>query len=209
MNKVFSCAGDLNIKIYYQDTDSTHLNYDDVDKVVERYKDKYGLELVGEALGNFHVDFDMNGANSEIYAVESLFLGKKTYIDILESIDKGGKAINSEHIRMKGIPTSCIQHYAKQHNISVSDIYKKLYNNEVIKLDLANDGNKFVCRNNKTIQYQMYQISLEDANTSEMKVISSLLIKSRFISLIIYNGRSYKTSVNLISVLLMKPIKEQ
>ena len=33
----------------------------------------------------------------------------------------------------------------------------------------------------RIIPYQMYQISLEDANTSGMKVISSLLIKSRFI----------------------------
>ena len=82
------------------------------------YKDKYGLELVGEALGNFHVDFDMKGPNCEIYAVESLFLGKKTYIDILESTDKGGKTINSEHISMKGIPTSCIPYYATQHNIT-------------------------------------------------------------------------------------------
>ena len=31
------------------------------------------------------------------------------------------------------------------------------------------------------IQYQMYQISLGNANTSEMKVISSLLIKLSFI----------------------------
>ena len=77
MNKVSSCADDLNIKIYYQDTDSIHLNYDDVEKVVARYKEKYGLDLVGEDLGNFHVDFDMAGAVSEIYAIESLFLGKK------------------------------------------------------------------------------------------------------------------------------------
>ena len=33
MNKVFSCADDCDIKIYYQDTDSIHLNYDDVDKI--------------------------------------------------------------------------------------------------------------------------------------------------------------------------------
>ena len=78
MNKVFSCADDCQIKIYYQDTDSIHLNYDDVDTVVKRYKEKYGLDLVGEDLGNFHVDFDMDKANSEIYAIESLFLGKKT-----------------------------------------------------------------------------------------------------------------------------------
>ena len=78
MNKVFSCADDVGIKIYYQDTDSIHLNYDDVHKVVERYKQKYNQELVGEYLGNFHVDFDMDGACGEIYAKESLFLGKKT-----------------------------------------------------------------------------------------------------------------------------------
>ena len=38
-NKVFSCADDLNIKIYYQDTDGIHLNYDDVDKIVDRYEE--------------------------------------------------------------------------------------------------------------------------------------------------------------------------
>ena len=37
MNKVFGCAYDLDTKIYHQVTDSIQLNYDDVDKVVERY----------------------------------------------------------------------------------------------------------------------------------------------------------------------------
>ena len=112
---MFSSASDIDVKIYYQDTDSIHLNYDDVDTVAKRYKEKYGLESVGEDLGNFHIDFSMDKSNSEIYAVESLFLGKKTYIDILEPTDKDGNTINSEHIRMKGIPTSCIQSYAEQH----------------------------------------------------------------------------------------------
>ena len=149
MNKVFSCADDLNIKIYYQDTDSIHLNYDDVDKIVDRYKDKYKLNLAGEDLGNFHVDFDRYGATSEIYAIESSFPGTKTYIDMLESTDKDGKTINSEHIRMNGIPTTCIHYCAEQHKISVLDMYKKLYNNEIIKFDLTNDGNQFVWRSNK------------------------------------------------------------
>ena len=100
-------------------------------------------------MGNFHVDFDLYGATSEIYAVENLFLGRKTYIYILESTGKHGKTINSEHIRMKGIPTSCIQCYAEQHNISVLDMCRELYNNEVVKFDLTNDGDNIVCRNNK------------------------------------------------------------
>ena len=82
--------------------------------------------MVGEQLGNFHVYFDLYGATSQIYAVESLFLGKKTYTDILESTDKHGKTINSEHIGMKGIPTPCIKYYAEQHNLTVLDLYKKV-----------------------------------------------------------------------------------
>ena len=142
MNKVFSCAGDCDIQVYCQGPDSIHLNYDDVPKIVDRYKDKYGLELVGQDLGNSHVDFDLYGPTSEIYVVESLFLGKKTYIDILEPTDKDCKTINSEHIRMKGIPTPRAKYHAEQHNITVLGIYKKLYSNEVIKFDLTNDGNK-------------------------------------------------------------------
>ena len=68
MNKVFDASNDCGVKIYYQDTDSIHINYDDVNKVVDRYKEKYNVELVGEELGNFHVDFDMKGATTEIYA---------------------------------------------------------------------------------------------------------------------------------------------
>ena len=80
---------------------------------------------MGEELGNFHIDFSMDNANTETCAIESFFLGKKTYRDILESTDKDGKAINSEHIRMKGIPAPCIKYYAEQHNITVVDVYTK------------------------------------------------------------------------------------
>ena len=66
MSKVFSCADDCDIKMYYQDTDSTHLNYDDVDKHENIYKDTYGSELIGEELGSFHIDFSMDNANTEI-----------------------------------------------------------------------------------------------------------------------------------------------
>ena len=42
MNKIFSCADDCGVKIYYQDTDSIHLNYEDVDKIENIYKEKMG-----------------------------------------------------------------------------------------------------------------------------------------------------------------------
>ena len=149
MNKVFSCADDCDIRIHYQDTGSIHLNYEDVAKIETRYKEQYGSELVGEELGNFHIDFSMDKANTEIYAIESLFRGKKTYIDSLEPTDKDGKTINSAHIIMKGTPTPCIKYYAEQPNLTVLDVYTKLLKNKTVKFDLTNGGNTFVCRNNK------------------------------------------------------------
>ena len=110
---------------------------------------KYKLDSVGEDLGNVHVDVDLYGATSESYAIENVFLGKKTYIYILEATDKYGKTIDPDHIILKGIPTMCIQYYAEQHKISGLDIYKKLYNNEIIKFDLTNDGNKLLWKHNK------------------------------------------------------------
>ena len=61
---------------------------------------------------------------------------------------------------MKGIHTPCINYYAEQHNITVLDVYTKLFNNQTMKFDLTNDNTKFVCRNNKgyTISHVSYFI---------------------------------------------------
>ena len=155
MNKVFSCADDCDIKIYYQDTDSIHLDYDDVPLVVKRHNETYGLDLVGEDLGKFHVDLPQKDTHKDVYAIERFFLGKKSYIDVLEYVNDEGDNIHGQHVRMKGFPTSCIEYYAKLNNISVLYVYKKLYKNESIETDLTNGDNKCVCRSNKghTISY--------------------------------------------------------
>ena len=51
--------------------------------------------MVGEHLGNFHVDVSMDFAVIELYGIERLFLGNKTYTDMLQSTDKDGNAIKS------------------------------------------------------------------------------------------------------------------
>ena len=150
MNKIFSCADDCGVKFYYQGTYSIHLNYDGIDKVVKRSKDKYVLDLVGEDLGNFHVDFpDIEKGCGEVYAIESFCLGKTNYFDHLESTSKEGKLINGDLSRMKGIPTSCIEYHTKLNNISVLELYSQLFNGVSNEFDLANDNNKCVFRNNK------------------------------------------------------------
>ena len=115
-----------------------------------RYKDKYGLELVGEDLGNFHLDFpDIETGCGEIYAIESFLLGRKSYFDHLEPTSKEGKLINGGLSIIKGIPTSCIEYYAKVNDISVLELYSQLFDRVSSEFDLTNDNNKCDFRNNK------------------------------------------------------------
>ena len=54
----------------------------------------------------------------EVYYIEGLFLGKKSYFDLLEYVDDNGKEhnIHDDLARMNGFPTSCIGYYAKGNN---------------------------------------------------------------------------------------------
>ena len=80
----------------------------------KKHKQKHNHDLIGDGLGNFHVDFSMDGAATETNGVGNLFLSKETHIDILEPTDKDGHTINSEHLLCRSIPTSCIQYKATQ-----------------------------------------------------------------------------------------------
>ena len=103
MNEVFNIANDNKCTLYYTDTDSIHCNYDDVVIIEEGFRKVYNRELTGKNMGQFHIDFNMKNAEGEIYATKSIFLGKKCYIDKLQSINKEGKIINDYHYRMKGV----------------------------------------------------------------------------------------------------------
>ena len=113
MNEVFDIANDNQLPIYYTDTDSLHMNMDHVSILEQKYEQRYNKELNGKNLGQFHTDFDLDNAVTEIYAIKSIFLGKKSYIDILESTNSKGETINGMHIRLKGITQEGIDHQAK------------------------------------------------------------------------------------------------
>ena len=91
-------------------------------------------------MGQFHVDFDLPGACGEIYARESLFLGKKVYLEILESTVVDGSLIAGEHVRCKGVPTASVKYAAETAGISVLDLYKRLYDGKPVRFDLTRGG---------------------------------------------------------------------
>ena len=110
MNEVMNTANDNKLDIYYQDTDSLHIKQKDVPVLQEKYNIKYNRELVGKDLGQFHGDFDLKGSCGDIVSTRSIFLGKKCYIDNLQSKDKDGNTITGYHIRMKGVNSAGLEH---------------------------------------------------------------------------------------------------
>ena len=104
--------------------------------------EKYNRELIGKGMGQFHSDFDSDIIKKNIRATESIFLGKKCYIDKLEGEDEEGNHVIDYHIRMKGVSNKAIQHKAKEEVRTFLDIYKSLYKHNKEMFDLNCGGKK-------------------------------------------------------------------
>ena len=150
MNEVMCLAEENNLDIFYQDTDSMHIKDKDINKLSTAFNEKYGRELIGKNMGQFHSDFDIkykeNGVKyqcTNVMARRSIFLGKKSYIDELVGTNHKGEQVVDYHIRMKGIPNSCLYHASKKYGFAnIFDMYEALYNGKSIEFDLTNNGEK-------------------------------------------------------------------
>lgn len=149
MNEVMVLAEKNGIEIYYTDTDSMHIEYAGVEKVYRLFRSKYGRELEGKDLGQFHVDFSLkeNGKSAEtdsIRSIRSYYLGKKCYIDELTGKTIDGEDVHGYHIRMKGSPRDSIDYvYGKYFGGDVMALYQHLYENKPQAFDLLCGGSSF------------------------------------------------------------------
>ena len=152
MNEVMCLAEDLNIEIYYQDTDSMHLLNKDIPHLCAEFKKHYDRELLGEELGQFHSDFSLGKGINDVIAEESIFIGKKCYIDKLSGVDSNGVKKNGFHIRLKGIPESSIDDIIEtKYNGDSLALYKDLLNGKKIKFNLLAGKVRF--QQNKDFSY--------------------------------------------------------
>ena len=148
MNEVMCLAYDIGCHIYYQDTDSMHIELADLPKLEKAYKEMYGRELIGSNLGQFHSDFPTINKHDEIpVAIESYFLMKKMYIDKLT--DSTGDM--DFMIRGKGLTLNSIKHAAKQFGGDYMKLYEHLYNGNSVMFDLTQGQPCFKFNSNMTI----------------------------------------------------------
>jgi len=137
MNEVMCLAEDNDIKIYYQDTDSMHIENDKIEILSKMFKKRYGRELVGKNLGQFHCDFIPINNSQAIYSIKTIILGKKSYYDKVMH-DNG---TFSEHYRMKGITKSAVDLMSKEKFCDKLDkLYEFLYDGNSLEFDLLAGG---------------------------------------------------------------------
>ena len=153
MNEVMCLANDLGCRIYYQDTDSMHIMTEDLPKLEEAFKQKYGRELRGKNLGQFHSDFPtINGHNEIPISTDSIFLMKKMYIDKLT--DSTGDI--DYMIRGKGLTQNSISAvYNKHYNGDPMKLYEDLYNGNEVTFDLTEGQPCFKMNKNLTVSTLM------------------------------------------------------
>lgn len=173
MCEVFCLAEELGHTIYYTDTDSGHFRECEIDELADAFEKRYGRKLIGSDLGQFHCDFNniANDASMPV-SVKSLFLGKKSYIDMLQD-DKSNLAF---HVRMKGIPADSLErtanamfkdaipvHYKNGLFVpdrnegadacySIFELYRYMYNDGEVDFELVSEHNpRFEFKKDRTI----------------------------------------------------------
>lgn len=153
MFEVMTLAEDLDMDMRITDTDSIHIDSSRIDELSAEFKKKYGRELIGKMMGQFHTDFDLDGSVGDIHATRSIFLGKKCYVDELIGYDEDGNELIDYHIRMKGIPNDCIIHKANtEYGGDIIALYKDLYDGKEVTFNLLAVRPKFeMCKDMQII----------------------------------------------------------
>ena len=128
---------ELSPGLFYTDTDSMHIRKDLLQLLEVAFKEKYGKEIKGAQLTQFHVDFDLPKTFKKeeqiLGAEESYFIMKKVYADKLV----GDMGSESHHMRLKGIPIDLVKY----------EDYKKIYDGESINYDLLDGHTRFFYKN--------------------------------------------------------------
>ena len=145
--------------------DSIHIECSDLDKLEKEFFKKYGRELRGKNLGQFHNDFPTikdkkTGKNHQILnpktneledeipiSIKSYFIMKKCYIDLIRDSTNEIDYV----IRGKGLTQNSILG-AGELKGGLMNLYKSLYEGNEEEFDLTYGEPKFNMNNNFTVE---------------------------------------------------------
>lgn len=152
MNRLHHIAHDLDIPIYYMDTDSMHFLNKDVHRMSEEYKVRHkdinDGELIGKKLGQFHNDFNLKAIGpvtldafdeKDIRSEAFTAFGKKCYLHKLTAPCKGAsdlKMVKSHSFAMKGFTEASVYDVCNMNNLSIDDLFESVFSGGSFTADL-------------------------------------------------------------------------
>ena len=158
MNEVIYTLEDLGFVPRYTDSDSFFVEQRAIPILAEEFKKRYGRELIGKNLGQFHCDTPTYGSSDEMPIItRSIFVFKKCYVcQLLNTTNEIAFVI-----RLKGVVQDVIVDKANElypqdiqcyyedglvypkpsvssnEEYSIFHLYKSLYDGQVIEFDLC------------------------------------------------------------------------
>lgn len=141
MTEVMATAQDYNLPIYYTDTDSIHIDRASIEPLSVYFRQRFGRELIGKDLGQFHSDFPDSPSGEMYISRYFVGVGKKAYLDIL--VDSQGN--KTYHARLKGIPEQALLNEARARKpdnylAGLYNLYADLYNSKPQTFNLLYEG---------------------------------------------------------------------
>jgi hypothetical protein len=152
MNEVMVLCEDLGIPIYYQDTDSCHMETKNLDLLISQYKQLYGRDLLGANLGQFAIDNADQGDyedekrriidKSTMWVDEAIYISPKVYWENLIGLNGYQELSRCDYFRCKSVPRECFYYYTDQKGLSIKDQYLQIKQGQPIEYDLTCGGTK-------------------------------------------------------------------
>ena len=140
MNNVMGLANANNIPVFYNDTDSCHMLDEDVEKLSNLYREKFGKELVGNDLGQFHGDFKSSKiSNDGLHSVKFIGLGKKCYLHVIENTE----GQQDYYARFKGANLFNLEAYCNKNNMNLEQLYESFHKGEEHDINIADGKIRF------------------------------------------------------------------
>lgn len=176
MAKVQCLSYDLGVRIFYMDTDSMFIEQTGLKLLEEAYERKYGEKLTGNKFHQFHGDFEVCDKNEDpetILGILAIFLNAKQYLIKLLHPQVGNKI--TYVVRWKGIPQATVRYHALKHFATDDDpegletLYKKVYNGEVIKFNIAEPKPRMIRGKDYTYTTKTISMRAGSTNLEELK----------------------------------------
>ena len=164
MNHVAKVCENIDLTILYSDTDSYHLEKAKIPLLCSEYKKIFGVDLIGTDLCQFDVDFNpvyVKGVEHKQYSKKFLCPGLKWYMDDLTYDGQPKNDLPNKHIRNKGCDTINLNHYCKDNNMTITELYLSFIRGDTCMIDL--------CKGKVRFEFKNYNVKCKETMLKEFK----------------------------------------